>query len=203
MTLKGSCFCGAVEIEVEGAPEAMGYCHCNSCRSWSASPVNAFSLWKPGSVKVTKGAENVAMFAKTAMSERQFCKICGGHLMANHIDALAPGETRIGLLIPQSSAFAVSLMGTRWSNRIAIPLNYLLKPAELVHIGQLAMLAGSNVEAFVDHVFNFPTMAEAYRVAALQIAVHGEVHGHAPAPEESDVGLAPALVAASAHTASA
>ena len=82
--LKGRCFCGAVEIEVEGQPEAMGYCHCESCRSWSASPVNAFSLWKPESVKVTKGADNVGTFAKTPMSERKFCKQCGGHLMNNH-----------------------------------------------------------------------------------------------------------------------
>ena len=52
--------------------------------SWSASPVNAFSLWKPDSVKVTKGADAIGMFAKTPMSERQFCKTCGGHLMANH-----------------------------------------------------------------------------------------------------------------------
>ena len=84
MSLHGRCFCGAVEIEVEGAPEAMGYCHCESCRSWSASPVNAFTLWKPDNVKVTKGAENVGTFTKTPMSERQFCKICGGHIMANH-----------------------------------------------------------------------------------------------------------------------
>ena len=57
MALQGRCFCGAVEIEATGSPEAMGYCHCESCRSWSASPVNAFSLWKPESVRVTKGAE--------------------------------------------------------------------------------------------------------------------------------------------------
>ena len=43
MTHVGSCFCGAVRIEAEGAPEAMGYCHCRSCRSWSGGPVNAFS----------------------------------------------------------------------------------------------------------------------------------------------------------------
>ena len=55
MAHKGRCFCGAVEIEVEGAPEGMGYCHCQSCRSWSGGPVNAFSLWKPEAVKVTKG----------------------------------------------------------------------------------------------------------------------------------------------------
>ena len=27
-THSGTCFCGAVAIEVTGAPEAMGYCHC-------------------------------------------------------------------------------------------------------------------------------------------------------------------------------
>ena len=31
---KGACFCGAVEIEVSGAPAAQGYCHCSDCRSW-------------------------------------------------------------------------------------------------------------------------------------------------------------------------
>jgi hypothetical protein len=83
-THQGECFCGAVKIEVTGEPQAMGYCHCRSCRSWSGGPVNAFSLWKPEDVKVTAGTEHVATFAKTPMSERQYCKKCGGHLMANH-----------------------------------------------------------------------------------------------------------------------
>jgi hypothetical protein len=81
---KGECFCGAVKIEVSGDPEAMGYCHCRSCRSWSGGPVNAFSLWKPEAVKVTAGADNIATFKKTDMSHRQYCKKCGGHLMTNH-----------------------------------------------------------------------------------------------------------------------
>jgi hypothetical protein len=84
MTHVGSCFCGAVKLEVTGAPEAMGFCHCRSCRSWSGGPVNAFSLWKPDAVKVTAGADQLATFAKTPMSERKYCKKCGGHLMANH-----------------------------------------------------------------------------------------------------------------------
>src|SRR5579871_2571971 len=84
MSHTGRCFCGAVELEVIGAPEAMGYCHCTSCRSWSGGPVNAFSLWKPDAVRVTKGAEHLATYAKTPMSERQFCRLCGGHVMANH-----------------------------------------------------------------------------------------------------------------------
>ena len=40
---------------------------------------------------------------------------------------------------------------------------------ELVHVGQVAIIAGWDADAFVDNVFNFPTLAEAYRVAALDV----------------------------------
>ena len=80
----GTCFCGAVEVQVTGTPEGMGYCHCASCRSWSAGPVNAFTLWKPENVAVTRGAEFVGHFQKTPVSDRQFCTRCGGHVMTDH-----------------------------------------------------------------------------------------------------------------------
>lgn len=38
---------------------------------------------------------------------------------------------------------------------------------ELVHVAQMALVGGLTLETLVDQVFNFPTMAEAYRVAAL------------------------------------
>ena len=81
---KGGCFCGAVQLEVTGKPEAMGFCHCSSCRSWAAAPVNAFTLWKPARVKVTRGEADIGTFHKTEQSHRKFCKICGGHLMTAH-----------------------------------------------------------------------------------------------------------------------
>jgi hypothetical protein len=83
-TYKGKCFCGAVEIAVSGEPAGMGYCHCNSCRHWSAGPVNAFTLWHPESVKVTKGADQIGSFSKSPNSLRKWCKTCGGHLMTEH-----------------------------------------------------------------------------------------------------------------------
>ena len=83
-TYKGACFCGAVQIEVSGETESMGYCHCRSCRSWSGGPVNAFTLWKPEAVRITAGGEHIGVFQKTAVSERHYCKACGGHLMNNH-----------------------------------------------------------------------------------------------------------------------
>jgi NAD(P) transhydrogenase len=40
---------------------------------------------------------------------------------------------------------------------------------ELVHVGQMAIIAGLGFETFIDTVFNFPTFAEAYRVAAFDL----------------------------------
>ena len=80
----GSCFCGAVRFTVSGQPVAMGYCHCESCRRWSAGPVNAFSLWKPEAIRVTKGAENIGTYNKSPRSSRKWCKTCGGHLFTEH-----------------------------------------------------------------------------------------------------------------------
>ncbi|MEE9386247.1 MAG: Si-specific NAD(P)(+) transhydrogenase [Nannocystaceae bacterium] len=40
---------------------------------------------------------------------------------------------------------------------------------ELVHVGQMALQCGGTVRTLVETVFNFPTLAEAYRVAALDV----------------------------------
>jgi len=84
MTRNGKCFCGSVEFKVTGEPVAMGYCHCSSCREWSAGPVNAFTLWAPDSVKVTKGADSIGAYHRTDRSLRKWCKNCGGHLFTDH-----------------------------------------------------------------------------------------------------------------------
>jgi hypothetical protein len=83
-TYPGKCFCGAVEFTVTGAPIVMGYCHCDSCRHWSASPVNAFTLWKPDSLKIGKGADNIGTFNRTDRSFRKWCRTCGGHIYTDH-----------------------------------------------------------------------------------------------------------------------
>lgn len=83
-TYSGKCFCGDVTFEVTGSPVAMGYCHCESCRHWSAGPVNAFTLWKPQALRVTGGSANIGTYNKTPVSFRKWCKRCGGHLFSEH-----------------------------------------------------------------------------------------------------------------------
>lgn len=41
------------------------------------------------------------------------------------------------------------------------------RAAEIVHIGQVVLTMGASIEYFRDTVFNYPTLAEAYKVAAL------------------------------------
>ncbi len=87
----GHCFCGDVEFTLSGNPEVMAYCHCDSCRQWSASPVSEFTLWKPENIQITKGKENIDGFTgnplskdETIVSNRAWCKKCGGHLYTDH-----------------------------------------------------------------------------------------------------------------------
>jgi hypothetical protein len=80
----GRCFCGAVELRVVGEPAAMGFCHCASCREWSAGPINGFTLWKPAAVEITRGADKLGSFSKTPNSVRRWCTTCGGHVLTEH-----------------------------------------------------------------------------------------------------------------------
>ena len=87
----GKCFCGNVEFVLSGEAEAMAYCHCDSCRQWSAGPVSAFTLWKPEKLRITKGLDNIEGFDKNPItgdaavnSIRKWCKTCGGHVFTEH-----------------------------------------------------------------------------------------------------------------------
>jgi len=41
------------------------------------------------------------------------------------------------------------------------------RAAELIHLGQAIIAYGGTIEYFVDNVVNYPTLSEAYKVAAL------------------------------------
>ncbi len=41
---------------------------------------------------------------------------------------------------------------------------------ELIHVGQIALQHAATIDSFVENIFNFPTLAEGYRIAALDIA---------------------------------
>jgi len=77
---KGSCFCGAVEVQVTGPSVIEGYCHCKDCRAWSATPITAYALWPADQTEFTKGQDKVVTYSKTGSAHRQHCSDCGSLL---------------------------------------------------------------------------------------------------------------------------
>ncbi len=86
-TYSGSCFCGAVTVQVSGAPVSEGFCHCNDCRSWSGTPVTAYALWPAPMVEVTQGADRLQSFNKAGTTDRVSCAECGALILADLPDA--------------------------------------------------------------------------------------------------------------------
>lgn len=80
----GRCFCGAVEVDIEGEPAVQAYCHCSSCRGWLGAPIHSAALWPTPKVNVRQGADRLAVFKKTEASHRHFCTSCGSPVLIRH-----------------------------------------------------------------------------------------------------------------------
>ncbi len=74
---KGECFCGAVQIREAGGERLLPLPILPFLVSRARQCLHALEAR-------TAGAEHIATFPKTACSQRQYCKNCGGHLMTNH-----------------------------------------------------------------------------------------------------------------------
>lgn len=74
------CSCGAVQLEAEGEPVVQCYCHCNSCRSFTGSPVNTPVLWPREKVRFTAGEDKLRRYSKNGHPEGGTfsCGVCNG-----------------------------------------------------------------------------------------------------------------------------
>ncbi len=75
MSQTGHCLCGAIAFEYDGPENWRGYCHCDSCRRATASPVTAFMGVPNGHWKWT-GAQP-STYASSPGVTRSFCPTCG------------------------------------------------------------------------------------------------------------------------------
>jgi hypothetical protein len=71
----GSYFCGAVKLEVSGAPEAMAIVIAVLV---ARGLPGRKRLEAGGGTDLTSGAEHVATFQKTELNQRQYCRNAAG-----------------------------------------------------------------------------------------------------------------------------
>jgi len=118
----------------------------------------------PSSALIPSGIYTIPEMATVGLTEQQAIKEHGGAMVGSvEFNRLARAHIMAssgGLLRLVSDAQGKKLLGVQIAGDGA---------TELIHLGQMALLNHMNVDAFITTVFNFPTMAEAYRLAALEI----------------------------------
>jgi len=73
----GKCLCGAVRITATNTGDAVGACHCRTCRRWGGGPFMEIDC---GTNVTFDGDENLTVYASSDWAERGFCRQCGTHL---------------------------------------------------------------------------------------------------------------------------
>jgi NAD(P) transhydrogenase len=126
------------------------------------TPSGIYTLPEIASVGLTE-ADAVARYGSAIVGRASFDEVARGQIMG----------LEDGLLKLVSDPAGRRVLGVHIVGEGA---------AELVHLGQMAIVSGLSVDAFVHNVFNFPTLAEAYRVAALDIANKRAARSHLPPP---------------------
>jgi hypothetical protein len=75
---RGSCLCGAVRFEIEGALPRPDACHCRQCRKHSGHYLVSTDV--PRSALTIEGAEKVVWYRSSEKVQRGFCATCGSTL---------------------------------------------------------------------------------------------------------------------------
>ncbi len=125
----------------------------------------AFGLEPPAATSlVPTGVYTIPEIACVGLSQAQ--------ASAKKIDVIVGradfGEVARAHIAGEAAGF-LNLLCERGSGRV-LGVQVLGEGAtDLVHLGQAAIATGQTAEFFVEQIFNFPTMTEAYRVAAFDV----------------------------------
>lgn len=95
---KGSCLCGAVDVEITGTITDIIHCHCSLCRknSGTAYATNGFVAAKD--FTVTKGEDTLSVFSFKPGRFRHFCQQCGSPIYSSNAEDPSRIRIRLGLL---------------------------------------------------------------------------------------------------------
>ena len=113
-------------------------------------PVGIYTIPEMASIGLDEAAAQ-ARYREVLVGRARFDEIARGQIsgMSNGLMKLVADPTGVYLL-------GVQIIGEG--------------ATELIHVGQIALQHAATIDSFVENIFNFPTLAEGYRIAALDIA---------------------------------
>lgn len=138
------------------------------CHLQGRDPGHAFNM-------VPIGIYGVPELGSVGLSEDEACdqhgEILVGRADFEHVARGQIGGIEGGMLKLIARAGDLKLLGVHVVGDGA---------TELVHVGQMALLNGNSVRVFLENIFNFPTLSEAYRLAAFDLVQQSASAGAAP-----------------------
>lgn len=84
MTIKGTCFCGAVTYRVDGKLRDAASCHCSMCRKMFASQAAVFALLESEDFSWLSGEDLLTTYEQNKGQGIRFCSKCGSTLCGTH-----------------------------------------------------------------------------------------------------------------------
>ena len=75
--IEGSCLCGGVRYEYDGAIDEISICHCSQCRKAQGSAFAAVSPLDAAKFRLLAGAELLKEYRSSPDKARVFCSRCG------------------------------------------------------------------------------------------------------------------------------
>ena len=85
-TVTGSCFCTAVQFEIDLPTLFCGHCHCSMCRRPHGASFVTWTAVPPTQLRLTQGEDQLQTYASSEHGRRQFCKHCGSQLFCFHTE---------------------------------------------------------------------------------------------------------------------
>jgi len=79
--LIGSCLCGGVTYEIDGAIETITNCHCSLCRKMSGSAFSSGATIAARSFRYVAGQELLKQWESSSGYFREFCGRCGSPIL--------------------------------------------------------------------------------------------------------------------------
>ena len=98
MPLTGGCNCGAVRFEVSEPLDGGVYCHCTRCQRRTGSAAAATGRVRPGSLRITQGADRVRGWTPPDGFSKEFCGDCGSHLFTRNPESGEVQGVRLGAI---------------------------------------------------------------------------------------------------------
>jgi hypothetical protein len=81
---KGSCLCGKVRFEVDGAFKEAHHCHCSQCRKAHGAAFATYACARTKDLRIVAGEPEIAHFRSSVPVRRSFCVGCGSRLFFQH-----------------------------------------------------------------------------------------------------------------------